>query len=237
MALSPDGKWLAAGGWTDSECMGKCGGIRLYDFTTGKLVGLLEGHNNTVYRLAFSPDGKYLISGSFDRDAIIWDVAKKRLKNRLHGHTAEVGAVGFTPDSQRAVTGSYDKSLRLWSVADGSEIGQMTWPPSQSSRLSSSVPRAASFQGMTGEIRAWDSRTGALIGVLAKQESGVGSLSLSLDGKSLLAGIEAPYGPFPIQAYDAQTGNVRVVYEKHRNNVYATAISPDSRWAATGDPR
>ena len=74
MALSPDGRWLAAGGRTDALCPGRCGDIRLYDFASGELKALLKGHSDVVLRLAFSPDGKKLISGSSDQTAIVWDV-------------------------------------------------------------------------------------------------------------------------------------------------------------------
>src|SRR5271166_5682591 len=108
MALSPDGKWLAAGGWTHGNCRGRCGEIRLYDFASGKLVALLKGHENVVYDVAFSPDGQRLISGSFDNSAIIWDVAARQVLHLLKGHRDHVTTVGFTPDGARAVTGSAD---------------------------------------------------------------------------------------------------------------------------------
>ena len=44
MVLSPDGRWLAVGGWMHPECPGRCGDIRLYDFASGELKGLLKGH-------------------------------------------------------------------------------------------------------------------------------------------------------------------------------------------------
>ena len=68
MALSPDGRWLAVGGWT-TQGPGEagCGDIRLYEFATGRLVGLLKGHTSVVAGLAFAPDGKRLISGSSDK--------------------------------------------------------------------------------------------------------------------------------------------------------------------------
>ena len=125
MALSPDGKWLAAGGWLrhPTEQSKERHAIRLYDFASGRLVALLKGHENVVSGLAFSPDGRHLISGSFDKTAILWDVDARALKHRLRGHTDDIYAVGFTPDGQRAVTGAYDNDLRLWRVRDGRQIG------------------------------------------------------------------------------------------------------------------
>jgi WD domain, G-beta repeat len=86
VALSPDAHWLAAGGLMapgfgvrDDEV----GSIRLYDFASGQLVALLKGHTNTIDALAFSPNGKRLISGGHDKSAIIWDVDFRKLLHRL----------------------------------------------------------------------------------------------------------------------------------------------------------
>lgn len=136
MALSPDGRWLATGGViasTDKETDKEKATIRLYDFTSGKLVALLNGHTGTIISLAFSPDNRYLVSGSGDKTAIIWNLESKAsalggskskiLDPKLLGHTDGIQAVAFTPDSQRVVTtGSYDYSLHLWRVWDGKLI-------------------------------------------------------------------------------------------------------------------
>jgi len=77
VALSPDGRYLAVGGFL-AEGYGKdddkVGIIRLYDFYTGKLIRTLEGHENIINDLTFSPDGRYLISGGFDNRVIIWNM-------------------------------------------------------------------------------------------------------------------------------------------------------------------
>jgi WD40 repeat protein len=75
MALSPDGKWLAAGGFLHKSDYPLRHAIRLYDFASGELKALLKGHEKVVSALAFSPDGMRLISGSFDETAILWDVS------------------------------------------------------------------------------------------------------------------------------------------------------------------
>jgi len=74
-ALSPDDWLLALGGW-----MGHRNDlwIRLIDFQTGEVQALLKGHRNIVLGLAFSPDGRRLISGSCDETARIWDVRSER---------------------------------------------------------------------------------------------------------------------------------------------------------------
>jgi WD40 repeat protein len=253
MALSPDGKWLAAGGWTDKSdakvpC---CGEIRLYDFVSGELKALLKGHESVVFSLAFSPDGTRLISGSADKTAILWDVspvtapgaaakvAPPILKtlHRLKGHTAAIYAVDFTPDGARAVTGAYDNDLKLWRVADGQEIASMKGHTEKVRSLAVSRDGTIASGDSSGEIRLWDGRTGAFLRTQAGQRTEVGSLSFSPDGKMLLSGVSkvfADSNPYGAHVFDVASGRELVTYREHDNIVIATAISPDGRWAATG---
>jgi WD40 repeat protein len=78
MALSPDGRWLAAGGYFGTGTPHQ-DSIRLYEFATGRLVGLFKGHTNVVTGLVFASNSKWLISGSADRTAIIWDLQRRTL--------------------------------------------------------------------------------------------------------------------------------------------------------------
>ncbi len=126
IALSPDGRWLAAGGKLHGTDRAIANAIRLYDFASGKLDTLLKGHEDVVSALAFSSDGTRLISGSADKTAIIWDLANRQQVLRLSGHLGVVAAVSFSADGVRAVTGSGDATLRLWSAADAKLIAEMT---------------------------------------------------------------------------------------------------------------
>ena len=124
VALSPDGRRLAAGG--QMALRGQSAQpIRIYDFETGELIQLLTGHTGKIIALAFSPDGMRLLSGSGDRTAVLWDVTTGRLLHRLDRHKAEVYGVGFTPDGARVVTGSFDRMIRLWRSADGRLIAEL----------------------------------------------------------------------------------------------------------------
>jgi WD40 repeat protein len=233
MALSPDGKWLAAGGWFTGAPTSR-DSVRLYDFASGNLVALMPGHTDVILGLAFSPDGKRLISGSADHSAIIWDVERGVMQHHLRGHKGHIFAVGFTPDNARAVTGSYDKELRMWRVSDGKQIASM---PGHGDRVRSlaMTPDGTIYSGdSSGEIRVWNGETGAAIKLLIKNKRTVSAMSITPDGKYLLTGEGEGTGTRFCHVYDLDTGQEVVQYKDHDNIVLGSAISPDGKWAATG---
>jgi WD40 repeat protein len=232
MALSPDGRWLAAGGFMGNTEYQDA--IRLYDFPTGKLVALLSGHTNVVFSLAFSPDSRYLVSGSGDSNAILWDVKRKRRLHTLAGHTDHIYAVAFTPDSKRVVTGSYDHSLRLWQVPNGKLLATLKGHSGKVRSVAISPQDGTIASGsLDHTIRLWNGQTGRFIKILANQGTQVSSLSFSPDGRYLLSGVSGS-SPFHCHIYSLSTGKEQFTYKGHDNIVLATAISPDGQWAATG---
>ena len=79
-----------------------------------------KGHTDTVYSVysvAFSPDGKTLASGSFDKSIKLWNMASGKNTATLKGHTDAVISVAFSPDGKTLASGSQDKSIRLWDLA------------------------------------------------------------------------------------------------------------------------
>jgi WD40 repeat protein len=98
--------------------------VRLWDVATDALVGSLTGHTDAVDSVAFSPDGKTLASGSWDKSVRLWDVATRhQIGFPLSGHTDAVDSVAFSPDSKTLTSGSSDNSVRLWDVATQHQIG------------------------------------------------------------------------------------------------------------------
>ena len=111
LALHPYGSLLASG-HTDA--------VLLWHATTGEKIAKLEGHTGSVYSVAFSPDGKILVSGGgeIDKRIILWDIATTEVITTLTGHTEGVRCFAFSPDGNTLVSGSWDGTALVWNIAD-----------------------------------------------------------------------------------------------------------------------
>ena len=74
----------------------------------------LEGHDNLVLSVCFSPDGKQLASGSADRTVRLWDAETGACVRTLEGHVYGVQTVCFSPDGRLVASGGCDNMVRLW---------------------------------------------------------------------------------------------------------------------------
>jgi len=82
-------------------------------------VQTLRGHGDLVNAVAFSPDGRLLVSAGRDHDVIVWDVATGEIVRRIdEAQSASVSDARFSPDGRWIVTAG-PISARLWNVEDG----------------------------------------------------------------------------------------------------------------------
>ena len=112
---SPDGKLFATG----SER------VLLWDAATATRIAPLE-YDSAVWSVAFSPDGRWLVSTHGDGSILIWDVANRELEANLRQHSGAVRAIGFSPDGKRLATGGDDHSVILWDADSGQKQSVLT---------------------------------------------------------------------------------------------------------------
>jgi len=226
--LSPDNRWLALGGWFNEDV------IRLIDLPSGKVLRLLKGHTNVISDLAFSANGRFLLSGSGDTTARIWDVASGESLHTLTDHQNDIYAVAFSSDGRKVVTGSGDHTLKLWDRATGKLLSDMTEHTDKVKSVAFTPDGRYLLSGSRDQtILLWQGIDGKFIKVLAQQDSGVTSLSISPDGTKVVTGIgEGPGSSNNV--FSIPAGERLTQFSGHKNIVLATAISPDGATAATG---
>src|SRR5215216_3232995 len=190
-----------------------------------------KGHMGDLWGVAFSPDGKYLATGSSDKTARLWDVATGETIRIFSGHTGELGEVVFSPDGKYLLTGSTDKTARLWEVASG-ETAQVFSGHTGSVDSVAFSPDGKYIVTAGGDdktARIWDVASGKTLHILTGHRDLVIRVAYSPDGKYVLTGSV----DHTARLWDAATGREIRIFD-HPEVVGSIAFSPDSKTIATG---
>jgi len=163
VAFSPNGRYALSGGSCGKG--GKDGDKTMYlwDLVSSKRVRAFRDQPSHRYvaAVAFSPDGRYALSGEWDKTVKIWDVATGYKLRTLTGHTAYVERATFSPEGKMVISGGYDKVLRLWNMATGKEIKTFTGHSGKIYSLLFSPDGRYVLSGSTDKTtRLWDTATG-----------------------------------------------------------------------------
>ncbi len=118
LAISPDGRVLASGSGNEDPT------IRIWDAETGRPIRPLEGHTSYVTDLAFTSDGRRLITAGGDQSIRFWDTSNWTETKVLRDHTEDVQAVAISETARLVASAAKDGTLMLWqmegkSAADG----------------------------------------------------------------------------------------------------------------------
>jgi WD40 repeat protein/tetratricopeptide (TPR) repeat protein len=181
--------------------------------------------------VAFSPDGKSILTASEDGTARLWDAAIGQPLGRPLDYQDGVSAAAFAPGGKAVVTASKDTTARIWDVATGQPIG----PPLQ--HESFVVATAFGPDGksvLTGSwdttARLWDATTGQPIGPPLEHQDSVYGVAFGPDGKTILTGSD----DHTARLWEAATGQPIGPPLLHRGRVRTVALAPDGKTALTG---
>jgi len=222
-SLRPDGKRIVSGSGDQ---------VKIWDVATGAEVMNLRGAERGVSCLAFSPEGKYIVSAG--PDIMIWDAESGTRLLSLRGHVGTVPAIAFSPDGTKIISGGMDKMIKAWNVATGTELKTLKGHRGgvRSVAVSSDGKRIASASD-DGEIKMWDLSTGAeVMSILTHQRWTPGvSVAFSPDGKRI-ASAPSRYGI--VKVWDTATGVELMTLSGHRGGGRSVVFGPGGNRIITG---
>lgn len=162
--------------------------IRIWDVDSGQECNYLERYASSINSVAFSPDGKYIVSTSKDQTIRIWDFVTGRIVKTFYGYTGRFLQASFSPDGKRIVSASDDKTIRIWNVDSGEQL--MTFDGHRdvvNSVCFSPDGKHIASASRDKTVRIWDIDSGEQLEVFDGHREDVNSVCFSPDGKHVVS--------------------------------------------------
>jgi WD40 repeat protein len=241
MALSADGSLLAVS--ADNE-------IHLWHLASMTLVRRITGQTGGAMGLAFSPDGRLLVAGSYglygDDAVYLWFTENGTLAQTLTGHSDSVLRVKFSPDGQFFATASLDTSVHIWQLGPCQAVGdacaslvrtlkQPIGSPIYSMDFSPDGRWVAVGED-SGDVHLWDVASGWMKANFKGDRSRVTGVAFSPDGERLVIGTRAHWlhgGLTKLTMWQLADRQLVGVVDMPGGNIANVAFSPDGAWVAS----
>jgi WD40 repeat protein len=204
----------------------------LWDVETGKELQRFQGHGDGVRAVTFSPDGRYVLTGSGaipdmgvhsqDHSARIWDVTTGKEVKRFQDDAVDdtVNKVQYSPDGSRVLTLGLNRKAVLWDINTGKEL--FAFSDVQKVDFDGSKIVGVNVRG--SRVTVWDATTGKELFGIGENKAGHWFETTALDplGKVLLT--TASDGS--VRAWDAKTGRMLMEFKGHANRVRQAVFAP-----------
>ncbi|NOK63454.1 MAG: hypothetical protein GFH25_541276n7 [Chloroflexi bacterium AL-N10] len=200
-------------------------------FENTLLRASLEGHTAPIRATAWSPNGRWVLTGSDDTTVRVWDPTSGEQVGTFEGHTQPIRAIAWGPNSESVITGSADQTARIWHVSTKQTIhilqGHDGWVSAAAWHPDGQFVVTGSYDATA---RIWDATSGTTIRTLRGHTEAIRSVAWSPDGRSITTSGDDG----SIRVWDAQDGTIQQTITDHPGGVWSVAWSPDGQQLVSG---
>lgn len=202
--------------------------LRMVDLATGEVMGRADHHHN-VYRIEFSPDGRYVASGGNDNRVYLYDTSDGNLLGSGDWQAGDIMAIAYSPNGSMVSVGSADNRLKIYNPHTGDRIAEGK-TSSNISDLSFSADNTRLFSAdVDGNLRIWDPTTAECVRCIERGGHLHATATSPTDTLIAIAG-----SADSVELWDYRTSDQRASYPGFEGDTMALAFHPTGEALAAG---
>jgi WD40 repeat protein len=225
LSFSPDGKYILSGSTSFSNILKKdIPTLVLWDTSTGQQIKVFQDFPAGIHALAFSSDGRFMISGGSDYTVKLWEVDPGKKLKQFNGHTGTIRALSFSPDDKFILSGAIGGEVKLWDIETGREIKQYNGFSKNISVVAFTSDGKRVIAGCETGLKSWEISSAEESNIFKKLSHKIPHGGISSNGRFILA--ESGCGEVTILDTFNEQAKHTIKFSAECNKIKAAAVDP-----------
>ncbi|MBA3943705.1 MAG: helix-turn-helix domain-containing protein [Herpetosiphonaceae bacterium] len=187
------------------------------------------GHRAPLQTVAWTPDGKAVLTGSQDGTALLWDLQTAKIRQTFNVGSA-VTSVVVSPNGQDVLIGSFGGTVQLWELATAKPLRSFSGTSGPIATVAFAPDGRHVLSTSEDTAFLWDAQTGQVVQKFVGHASGLWSVAISSDGRTVLTASDDTTA----RLWNAATGQEIQTFRGHTKAVETAVFSPDGEAVLTG---